>query len=871
MRPWQRVRDWFRSKSGTRVLPARSLESAPCDTPALPLSLIADTGFSVVGPTRSDCLLDIVLVHGIQGHPEKTWAAKESQAYWPHDKLPQSFPKARVLVYGYDSRISHFFSGPANQNSFLGHAKNLLVDLQAVREDNPARPLLFICHSLGGILVKDILRRCEPGRESHRPRRNNDIYNSTIGILFLGTPHRGGNYGSLGKAAERVVRHLGFDTNNLILRDLQSNSTAFEIINDEFLRMLHNRSPPITIYSFQESSGLAGVCGLKEKVVDDESSKLGHRFETVATLSGNHMDMCRGLNYYGPDYFRLKSAIEVCFAVAEESGPRATPLPKTPVYKLPFERDPHFVGREKELQSLENLFSDDFCDCALVGLGGVGKTQIAVEFAYRLMRRDGCLEPKLRRRIFWLHASSVSRLEQGLREALKTCEALSEAEVNLLQSFQDWFCDEKSGKWLIIMDNADDEEIIFSHGFHPKDPSDIGNRLGSLLPEVERYRLCHFLPKKSGCGILYTSRNKICATRLTSRYGPPKLVMVDPMSDTDATVLIENGLKGYLTDEYLECMKGFTKQLALTLDMLPLAIVQAVAMMRENEEARDPKAYLELYNQVQDEQGNFLKEDFFDWRRDSDLPNPVFFSWKMSFELLKKREGNVVLLLSLFSVLDRQAIPEWLLAFCPEISRYSRTKALNLLQAFSFISPRLDRSASKKWQMHRLVQLATHAWIGRKGLEQTLQRALRMLADAFMGHLYGIEDRDLRVAKSLEYYPHAKSVLSLLGALGFNNRSRLVQTAVRGFADQFEDYPVSAGPNLTWAMEFISQRDFSSLESVRDFVEGLERGCGSWFQFNGIRPLVSCPIYLVMNDDGSKELEFDPGNFVELSDNFPNR
>lgn len=332
-----------------------------------------------------------------------------------------------------------------------------------------------------------------------------------------------------------------------------------------------------------------------------------------------------------------------------------------------------------------------------------------------------------------------------------------------------------------------------------------------LLPQGERYRLCHFLPKKSGCGILYTSRNKICATRLTSRYGPSKLVIVDRMPDTDAMAMIENGLKGHLTDEYLECMKGLTKQLALALDMLPLAIVQAVAMMRENVEASDPKTYLELYNQVQDEQGNFLKEEFFDWRRDSDLPNPMFFSWKMSFELLRKREENVVLLLSLFSVLDRQGIPEWLLAFCPEISRYSRTKALNLLHAFSFISPRLDKLASKKWQMHRLVQLATHARIGRQGLEKALQKALRMLADAFIGHIYRIEDGDLRVAKSLEYYPHAKSVLSLLGALGFNNRGRLVQTAVRSFADQFEDESQSAGLNLTWAVEFISQSDFSSL------------------------------------------------------------
>jgi hypothetical protein len=495
------------------------------------------------------------------------------------------------------------------------------------------------------------------------------------------------------------------------------------------------------------------------------------------------------------------------------------------------------------------------------------KTQIAVEFAYRLMHRDGCLESNLRRRIFWLHASSVSRLEQGLRKTLKTYGDLDEAEKDLLPSFRDWFCNNRSGRWLIIVDNADDEEVFFSDVFDSTTSPGNHSRLGRLPPEPARYRLCQFLPKKSGCGILYTSRNKICATRLTSRCGPSKLVMVDPMPETDAVALIENGLKGHLTDKYLEFIKCFTEQLVLTLDMLPLAIVQAAAMMRENEEVGDPKAYLELYNQVQDEQGKFLEEHFLDWRRDSDLPNSVFFSWKMSFEQLRKRDENAARLLSLFSVLDRQGIPEWFLAFCPEISRYDRTKALNLLQAFSFITRRLDGSASKKWQMHRLVQIATHAWIGREGLEQALQKALRMLADAFMGHLYGIEDRDLRLAKSLEYYPHAKSVLSLLETLSFNNQSRLVQAAMDRFADQFESGShYEARENITWAVEFISRRDFSSLESIGDFVKNLTRGCGSWFRFNGIRPLVSCPIYLVTNDDGSEELEFDASNFVERND-----
>jgi hypothetical protein len=82
----------------------------------------------------------IVFVHGLQGHPKKTWAwstANSSQiVYWPQDFLPQSTPDARILVYGYDSKVSHFFQGAANQNSFLGHSRTLIHDLVAARKQS---------------------------------------------------------------------------------------------------------------------------------------------------------------------------------------------------------------------------------------------------------------------------------------------------------------------------------------------------------------------------------------------------------------------------------------------------------------------------------------------------------------------------------------------------------------------------------------------------------------------------------------------------------------------------------------------------------------------------------------------------------------
>ena len=440
-----------------------------------------------------------------------------------------------------------------------------------------------------------------------------------------------------------------------------------------------------------------------------------------------------------------------------------------------------------------------------------------------------------------------------------------------LSSFREWFSDRQSGRWLIVIDNADDEEMFFSDVFHSTANQDIDWRpwIPPSAAKSERHRLCDFLPKKSGCSILYTSRNNICATRLTCRSGPANLVMVNPMPNADAIALVENGLRGHLTEHDLASMRTFTEKLVVVLDNLPLAISQATAMMRENGDFRDPKAYLELYSEVRDEQGKFLEENFVDWRRHSDLPNSVFLSWKISLEQLKKRSESAVLLLSLFSVLDRQGIPEWLLAFFPKVSRYDRAVGLNMLHSFSFISRPDATPDKKKWQMHRLVQIATHAWIGRDGLEHTLRMAIRMLAEAFMGHLSDIGDRNLRLQKSLEYYPHAKSVLFLLDSIGLSNRSPAVQKTLSSFANEFYGKNKEITDKLSWAVDFVSQSDFTTLESMHLFVEELTGESNFWFRYYGIRPLVSTPLYHALVNNTESD-DFDSRTFTEV-DGIPQR
>ncbi|KAH8790449.1 hypothetical protein F5882DRAFT_291856, partial [Hyaloscypha sp. PMI_1271] len=97
----------------------------------------------------------IIAVHGLDGAWNKTWTA-ENGVFWLRDLIPQLVPDARVFSYGYDSR-THASSSISNQFIY-DHAKALIGELVAVREETETlkRPIIFITHSLGGLVVKSV-------------------------------------------------------------------------------------------------------------------------------------------------------------------------------------------------------------------------------------------------------------------------------------------------------------------------------------------------------------------------------------------------------------------------------------------------------------------------------------------------------------------------------------------------------------------------------------------------------------------------------------------------------------------------------------------------------------------------------------------
>lgn len=77
-----------------------------------------------------------------------------TSVFWPADLLPEVCENARSLTFGYDTKVTKYTSGPTNMNTILSHGKDFLFSLG--RHVFPGRPLIFIAHSLGGILIKEV-------------------------------------------------------------------------------------------------------------------------------------------------------------------------------------------------------------------------------------------------------------------------------------------------------------------------------------------------------------------------------------------------------------------------------------------------------------------------------------------------------------------------------------------------------------------------------------------------------------------------------------------------------------------------------------------------------------------------------------------
>jgi hypothetical protein len=173
---------------------------------------VSDSGPFFVGPTpdahpRADASIDVIFVHGLGGDPFTTWQAEPGARFWPR-WLAEEFPNINFYTVGYDSQLlAGVFVGSGA--SIIDRA-TILLDLLMSRPIK-ARAVVFIVHSLGGLIVKQMLRRCHDAA--------NPSYKAFLGsvkaVSFLGTPHQGAQLANsvcaaVGLFLSKNVKELSF-------------------------------------------------------------------------------------------------------------------------------------------------------------------------------------------------------------------------------------------------------------------------------------------------------------------------------------------------------------------------------------------------------------------------------------------------------------------------------------------------------------------------------------------------------------------------------------------------------------------------------------------------------------------------------------
>ncbi|KAL4965263.1 purine and uridine phosphorylase [Aspergillus stella-maris] len=399
---------------------------------------------------------------------------------------------------------------------------------------------------------------------------------------------------------------------------------------------------------------------------------------------------------------------------------------------IPFPKNEGFVGRGGQLSQLEKLLFSPGRQhkVAITGLGGVGKTQIALEFAYQTQQsRPDCS-------IYWIPATNFEILQQTYLHIAKQLQlpGLEEEGADAKKLVKDYLCDSSAGQWLLIFDNADDIDMWF------------GKSQGNTKP----YRLSDYVPWSKTGSVLFTTRFKKVASKLAMQ----DVITVPEMDEAKALEL----LRERLVDKSLLQDRDQAALLLKQLVYLPLGIVQAASYINENC-LSTLSEYLSLLLAKEEEVIDLLSEEFGDDWRPHDTTNPVATTWLISFERVQRTNPLATDILCFMACIEPTEIPETLLPPAP--SHKAWVESIGVLEGYAFVT----RRPTKSFDLHRLVHLATRNWLRQNDcLSEWTQTTLTRLEEIFPNNNH--TNRDLWKT----YLPHA---------LGFLGKDRVQGNGLR--------------------------------------------------------------------------------------------
>ena len=284
----------------------------------MPLDRLPDHRLGLLPVTARDDpdrVLDLVLIHGLGGDAFTTWMAERERidTFWPN-WLAADRPRLGIWTLGYAADAS----GWKAESMALADRGTQLLDLFE-NEGLGERPLVFVTHSLGGIIAKQVLRHAE-GFGVARWRR---IATSTRGIAFIATPHTGANLANFAQFASAVFRTneqvKELASNDARLRELHTWFRGFYTEKGLICRTWCERRevrPTIPWLGVKLPKGMV--------VVDATSAEPALPGEVAVPLDEDHISICKPVSRDAQIYRSLLRWVDDCVAAAAAADAEAT-------------------------------------------------------------------------------------------------------------------------------------------------------------------------------------------------------------------------------------------------------------------------------------------------------------------------------------------------------------------------------------------------------------------------------------------------------------------------------------------------------------------------------------------------------------------
>ncbi|KAH7111469.1 P-loop containing nucleoside triphosphate hydrolase protein [Dactylonectria estremocensis] len=439
----------------------------------VPSPLPPESGFELV---PVDCFnsslkatgVDIILVHGLGSNPDTTWqklakndphnhadplSRGKKYVNWVTDFLCEDLPPdirrhTRVFFYNYDSYWKR--DAIDERRSRLG--QELFEEVTSMEVKTPERSIVFVGHSYGGLVVKEALLKAQ----YLRSRRPVDIFPQIKAIMFLGTPHRGSASASLGVKAAKLFWAFGLKAAPSIVEAVTYDSIELQDMHRQFEAI----SDHMRIVNFYEKRETQEFWGLwSDLVVKEQSATLDRPNAESIGLDTDHS----GLNKFAErdsNYKKIRNRlIELMEAISADAGI---------LESVPEKIEKFYTERSSLSERLAGKLnrplkgSDQVAHAvAIYGLGGAGKTQLALRYVEKHKLRYDT--------ILWIDAKSEATIRSSFQRCARDLKLLTEtysAMPDLVALRDDpavrvvlsWLQNRNQlhGEWLVILDNADD-------------------------------------------------------------------------------------------------------------------------------------------------------------------------------------------------------------------------------------------------------------------------------------------------------------------------------------------------------------------------------------------------------------------------------